>query len=58
MTTAQYLKALRALGLTPASKATATALGLSLRQAQRIAAGESKVPGPVAQLLACLLKRS
>jgi hypothetical protein len=56
MTTEQYLHALKRLGLTPASKRTAEALGLSLRQAQRIAAGECAVPGPVALLLAMYLK--
>ncbi len=50
MTTHQYLAALKKLGLTPAGKATAEALGLSLRQCQRIAAG-ARVPEPVAKLL-------
>ena len=57
MTTKQYLAALRRLDLTPAGKATAEALGLSLRQCQRIAAG-APVPGPVAKLLALLLDRA
>lgn len=52
MTTKQYLAALKRLDLTPAGKATAAALGLSLRQCQRIAAGESPVPTTVALLLA------
>lgn len=51
MTTKQYLAALAKLGLTPAGKATAAALGLSLRQCQRIAAGRAPVPEPVAILL-------
>ena len=51
MTTKQYLAALKKLGLTPASLTTAASLGLSLRQCQRIASGESQVPGPVALLL-------
>jgi hypothetical protein len=55
LTTKQYLAALKRLGLTPASKKTAQALGLSPRQCQRIAAGESAVPGPVALLLAMYL---
>jgi len=55
MTTKQYLSALRKLGLTPAGKATATALGLSLRQCQRIAAG-AKIPKPVYLLLSMYLK--
>lgn len=46
----QYLAALKRLGLTPASKATAEALGLSVRQVQRIAAGQA-VPETVAKLL-------
>lgn len=49
----QYLAALRKLGLTTASKATAAALGLSLRQCQRIANDASTaVPGPIGRLLA------
>lgn len=51
MTTAQYLRALKRVGLTPASNATAASLGLSRRQCQRIAAGESPVPETVAKLL-------
>jgi len=52
MTTAQYLKTLKRLKLTPAGKATAEALGLSLRQCIRIANGQAPVPEPVALLLA------
>lgn len=55
MTTKQYLAALAKLGLLPSGKATAAALGLSLRQCQRIAAGHAAVPGPVAKLLELLL---
>jgi hypothetical protein len=55
MTTKQYLAALKKLGLTPSGKATVAALGLSLRQVQRIAAG-APVPGAVALLLAMYLK--
>lgn len=51
MTTKQYLAALKKLGLTPAGQDTAAELGLSLRQCQRIAAGECKVPGSVDRLL-------
>ena len=50
MTTAQYLAALRKLGLTPSSKLAAEALGVSLRQAQYYAAGRP-IPAPVAKLL-------
>lgn len=56
MTAKQYLAALKSLGLTPASKATAAALGLSLRQCQRIAAGDCDVPGPVDKLLRMYLR--
>jgi hypothetical protein len=52
----QYLDA-RKIGLRPHAKSTARALGLSLRQCQRIAAGESRVPGPVAKLLRLALQR-
>jgi hypothetical protein len=54
LTTKQYLAALMRLGLTPASKATAKALGLSVRHCQRLAAG-APVPEPVALLLAMYL---
>ena len=54
-TTEQYRKALRQLGLTPASRATAYHLGLSVRQCQRVYDGESSVPGPVVKLLAMYL---
>ena len=56
MTTKEYLAAIKKLGLLPSGKATAKALGLSVRQCQRIAAGESQVPGPVALLLTEYLK--
>lgn len=51
MTTAEYLAALKKLGMTRASKVTAEALGLSVRQCQRIAAGTAPVPMPVERLL-------
>lgn len=56
MTTKQYLAALKSLGLTPSGKATSEALGLSLRQCQRIAAGEAAVPGPLGKLLQAYLR--
>jgi len=56
MTITDYLKSLAKLDLTPASKQTAAALGLSLRQCQRIAAGDCAVPEPVAKLLACYIE--
>jgi hypothetical protein len=51
MTTKQYLAALKKLGLTPASKATAAALGVSLRQAQYYAAGK-----PIPETIAIILQ--
>jgi hypothetical protein len=51
MTHEQYRRALKKLGLTVAGKATAKALGLGLRQCQRIAAGDGPVPAPVELLL-------
>ena len=56
MTTKQYLAALAKLGLTPASKRTAAAVGLSLRQCQRIAAEQAPVPESVAILLELYLE--
>jgi hypothetical protein len=50
MTTQQYLAALKKLGLTPASKATAAALGVSVRQIQRYSVGEP-IPRYVEMLL-------
>lgn len=58
MTTKQYLAALQKLGLTRVGKATAEALGLSLRQCQRIAMGQAPVPKPVAKLLTLLVERN
>lgn len=56
MTKTQYLDALKKLDLTPAGKATAQALGLSVRQCQRIASGDSRVPQTVSRLLQMLLR--
>lgn len=56
MTKKQYLAALKRLQLTPAGQRTADVLGLSLRQCQRISAGKSPVPDPVAKLLAMYLQ--
>lgn len=55
MTQRQYLKALATLGLTPAGQLTAKTIGLTIRQLQRIAAGENAVPGPVARLLELMI---
>ena len=59
MKTDQYLAALKSLGLTPASKATAAALGVSVRQIMRYNAGH-RIPRYVEiilQLYAVLSKR-
>lgn len=52
----KYLAALRQLDLTVAGKRTAEALGLSLRQCQRIAHAQAPVPGPVEKLLKLYMK--
>lgn len=54
MTTAQYLKALKRLALTPAGKLTAKTLGVGLRALARYSAGQ-KIPQPVANLLTVLV---
>ena len=56
MTTAQYLAALRKLGLAPYGKATCEALGLRPRQIARLASGESDVTATVEKLLRMYLK--
>jgi len=56
MTNRQYLLALEKLDLTPSAAATATALGMSVRQCQRIAAGEVEVPQPIVLLLKMYLR--
>lgn len=56
MTTKQYLSALKQLGLTRASKATAAALGVTVRQCQRYADGDQDVPETVALLLRMYLR--
>jgi hypothetical protein len=57
MTTKQYLAALKKLGLSPAGKPTAQALGVSLRQIQYYAAGKP-IPEPIAIILRLLLERA
>jgi hypothetical protein len=57
MTPAAYRAALARLGLTPASKATAEALGVTVRSSQRYASGERAIPKPIENLLAEMLKR-
>lgn len=56
MTQKQYLAALKKLDLTIASKRTAHVLGLSVRQCQRFAAGETAIPPTVERLLAMYLQ--
>jgi hypothetical protein len=56
MTPAQYIEALRKLGLTP--YAAALYIGISIRQSLRYASGESKIPGPVAKLIRMMLKEA
>jgi hypothetical protein len=51
MTAAQYVAALARLGLTPASKAAAEAIGKTVRTSQRYASGEVPVPRTVELLL-------
>lgn len=54
MTQAQYCAALSALKLTIVG--AAPIVGISRRQAQRIAAGDSPVPEPVSKLLKLIIK--
>ena len=57
MTTAQYLAALKRLGLTTHGKATALALGVSIRQLSDYANGKGYTP-MLEQLLVCLLSKA
>ena len=54
MSTAEFRKSLRYLGVTPYK--IASRLGVSLRQAHRYASGETGVPGPVAMVLRAMVK--
>ena len=54
MTPQQFRAALRKLGLTPSSKRSAQALGVSVRQVQRFASGENQIPPTVVRLLSAL----
>jgi hypothetical protein len=58
MTTKAYLAALKKLSLQPHSKATAAALGISLRQCQRYAKGTQLPNRTIELLLAMYLKHS
>ena len=53
MTTSDYLKTLAKLDLQPAGKATAAALGVSVRQLQYYASG-APIPKPVERILTLL----
>ena len=55
MSASTFSKALDKLGLSV--YASGKVIGLSLRQAQRVAAGHAPVPRPVAKLINLLLKR-
>jgi len=54
MSPSDYRAALARLGLTPASRATARALGVTVRTSQRYAAGDRSVPPFVEARLALL----
>jgi hypothetical protein len=56
MTTAQYLKALRQLGLSPYGEETRAALGLQKRQIARLATGGAKPTQTLKLLLEMYLK--
>jgi len=56
MSKRQFLAALDRLDLTVASQRTATLLGVGIRQNQRFASGDARVPRPVALLLNMYLK--
>lgn len=52
MNTAEYLKALKRLKLTPSGKATSAALGVSVRQLQDYSSGRTApIPKPIAIIL-------
>lgn len=57
MNTAQYIAALKRLGLTPHSMRTAAALGMSRSGIQKIVIRKTvRVPGPIERLLAMYVK--
>lgn len=51
MSCVEYLEALEELELQPQSRRTAELLGLSVRQAQRLALGEQNVTDTIARLI-------
>jgi hypothetical protein len=56
MSERQFVAALKKLGLGVASQRTAAALGVGIRQCQRLAVGEQPVPPPVERLLKMYLQ--
>ena len=52
----EYLRALKRLGLTVASKRTAEVLGIAVRQSMRYGSGEQPVSAPIAKLLRAMVK--
>jgi hypothetical protein len=52
----KFREALDRLGLTVASQRTEQALGISIRQSQRLAVGEQPVPPPLDRLLKMYIK--
>ena len=58
MSTDQFRELLQRLKLAPSGQRTADALGLSVRQLQRIVSGKSPVPRPVALLAVAYTKLS
>jgi hypothetical protein len=56
MNSSEYLLVLSRLGLSPASRCTAAALGVTVRQCQRYAAGDANVSGPIWRLLQMYLR--
>lgn len=55
MTSEQYLRALKKLGLTVASNRIPGVLGFTIRQSIRYARGDNEIPAPIVKLLACLI---
>jgi hypothetical protein len=58
METDEFVSSLRRLGLKRASKHTAEALGISLRNLQRLVAGHVPVPNTLALLVIAYLNRA
>jgi hypothetical protein len=56
MSAQTFQRTLKKLGLGVASQRTAAALGVGIRQCQRLAAGEQPVPPPLERLLKMYLK--